>query len=76
VASVIGSAGSERALIPNLNGRFPESRMAQKVTSGRSAAAYSNGFSTRTSKREKSRTLRVTTVRSCTSAVAAIMASS
>ena len=48
----------------------------QRVTSGPSAAAYSNGFSTRTSKREKSRTLRVTTVRSCTSAVAAIMASS
>jgi hypothetical protein len=46
------------------------------ATSGRSAAAYSAGFSTRTSKREKSRTLRVTTVRSCTRAVAAIMASS
>jgi hypothetical protein len=46
------------------------------ATSGRSAAAYSNGFSTRTSKREKARSLRVTTVRSCTRAVAAIMASS
>lgn len=61
------------ARIPTLRSLTRECSRDRKA---RIRRAHSNGFRTGTSKREKSRTLRVTTLSSCTSAVAAIMASS